>query len=102
MSKYVILKKSFKPTYMGRGRYLSYTVFCHTTTKMKDNEPYWSLDLSKAKQYAVNKSQIDDLLKMAQNQVFNYDKVPYKATKDGYIFILKLNSPKLAYIMGIE
>lgn len=102
MSKYIILKKSFKRTIMSKTRSLSYTVYCHTNTKYKDNEPYWSLDLNMATFYAVDKDRIGSLLKEAQNLILDRKFVPKKSTKDGKIFVLKLNSPKFKAIIEEE
>lgn len=102
MSKYVIIKKYHKPFKLGKDREVTYTLFFHTKTKLKDNEPYWSLNTSRNAQrvYAVTKKQLPRLLKLAQNQTrTNARGVIKKTSSDGKIFVLKLNSPKLLEIV---
>ena len=103
MSKYVIIKKYDKPFYLGSDKEQSYyALYYHTRTKLLDNEPYWSMDTSRCKQemYAVTKEQLPALLKQAQNQTRISRKTIIKTSSDGKVFVLKLNSKKLAYILG--
>lgn len=104
MSKYIVLKKAFEPTCLGSNRYTTYSIFCHTNTKYPDNKSYWSTNVCEASAeiYAVDKDQIDSLLHEAQHLMHTHRKVPYKSTKSGEVFVLKVNSPKLKSIIASE
>jgi len=103
MSKYVIIKKYDKPFYLGSDKEEShYALYYHTRTKLLNNEPYWSMDTNRYKQvmYAVTKEQVPALLKQAQNLIRHSRNTIKKASSNGKVFVLKLNSKKLAYILG--
>lgn len=98
MSKYVIIG-IYPPDIYDKKE--SYTIFFHTKTKYKDNEPYFSGNISRqsVSYYAVEKEQVPNLLKIAQNQLFRTN--AKKNVKRINIFVLKTNSPKLnKYLKG--
>ena len=102
MSKYVIIKKSYdKNPYSGRGNLDFYCLWMHTTTNYQNNEPYFSTSLSMkyCEKYAIEKKDIQSMLKQAQNYISKYNKQHKKESKQGHIFVLKLNSPKLKDII---
>ena len=98
MSKYIIVGVYPPDRYDHKE---TYTIFFHTKTKYRENEPYFSTNVSRktVDYYAVEKDQIANLLKIAQNQVYRPD--VKKNVKRMHIFVLKTNSPKLEkYIKG--
>lgn len=102
MSKYVIIKKYYgKNPYSGKQDKDFYTLWTHTVTKYKDDEPYFSasLNMRHCIAYSIHKKDIAKMLKQAQNHKNTYKKQPKKESKKGHIFILKLNSPKLKDII---
>lgn len=102
MSKYVILRLDKKPSpYSTDKGKPFYQIFCHTDTKYDNNEPYFSASLYKyqIKKYAVDKADLPKLLKLAQNYIPSYSKI--KESKQGKIFVLKTNSPKLEAIRNL-
>ena len=96
MSKYVILIKFNKTSPFLHN--LGQDYFCmyfHTRTKLKDNEPYWSADLTQGDFYSISKEDLPAKLKQAQNTLQSRGKQPIRAGKRGKIFVLKLGSSKL-------
>lgn len=102
MSKYVIIKKSFgKNPYSGKKHLDFYTLWFHEVTKYENNEPYFSaaLNMGHCMAYSIHKKDIAKILKQAQNHISKYNKQHKKESKQGHIFVLKLNSPKLKDII---
>ncbi len=102
MSKYVIIQKSYsKNPYSNKQDKDFYTLWNHTVTKYKDNEPYFSasLNMRHCMAYSIHKKDIAKMLKQAQNHISKYNKQHKKESKRGHIFVLKLNSPKLKDII---
>ena len=99
MSKYVVMRLNYDQNpYSGKSLLPLYELFNHTSTKYPNNEPYFSanIKLSRCKFYSVEKEDIDRILKLAQNNISDGFK---KDSKKGKIFVLKLNSPDLKYII---
>ena len=91
MSKYVILgipRKDDKYT-------KNATLFFHTNTKYPENAPYFSTSLTMyyINKYAIEKDQIQEILKLAQKKSFSCKRKNTKYYKK--IIVLKVNSPKL-------
>lgn len=102
MSKYVILRlnKRLNP-YSTYKEQPFYELFCHTSTKYINNEPYFSASLDRhvTNKHAVDKKDLPTILKLAQNHIPSYGKI--KNSKQGKIFVLKTNSPKLEAIRNL-
>ena len=99
MSKYVVMRLNYKPNpYTGKSHLPFYELFNHTSTKYKNNEPYFSANISRkhCEFHSVEKEDIDRILKLAQNNISHGFK---KDSKKGTIFVLKLNSPSLKHII---
>ena len=102
MSKYVIIQKSYdKNPYSGKEDKDFYCLWSHTVTKYQNNEPYFSanLNMKRCIAYAIEKKDIANMLKQAQNFKSKNNKQQKKESTQGHIFILKLNSPKLKDII---
>ena len=81
-----------------KGKKFHYLMYFHTHTKLKDNEPYWSGDLSQSERFAIDKKDIADTLQQAQTNHSSHRKQPVRIGKTGHVFVLKLNSTKLRTI----
>jgi hypothetical protein len=70
MSKYVIIQKSYnKNPYSNKPDKDFYTLWTHTVTKYKDDEPYFSasLNMRHCIAYSIKKENIAKMLKMFYN-----------------------------------
>ena len=98
MSKYVILIKYYAPSpYSAKAGRDHYELFMHTKTKYPDNAPYFSSSIYRYTFHTIDKSNLPNMLKIAQNIRIGHNKT--RQSKYGHIFILKLNSPKLKHIL---
>jgi len=101
MSHYIILAET--PQYNKDCIYtgMTYELWRHTHTKYANNEPYFSTDLSPYKtKYGISKEDLPNQLKDAQHYLTTRKRQPVRQSRVSKIFVLKVNSPKMFYILN--